>query len=294
MMPRMAVAGAGRATTRRAMLTLSPNWRKPLPKFKFEAHKLEQILKEYAEIREVEVPRAVLINGRLLAKELARRTQPFGTKAKAGQQRVKNDIGKVIKDSNRVEEMIDKVDDKKIKARLGALFAANNYKAITAIFSNIGFLNKYAGMEFIADPYGPHQEHRDPKTGRTRKKGDELYIAKKDIGAYIEKFSKRVGLSKAGWAVAAEALPPTVANKRSSYDFPPFVKANMDKASGSAQDNTGNITNPTVKLTNSTPWIDRICPATEQIRAVSIVIARMKSQMARILKKRQKANAVAD
>jgi hypothetical protein len=294
MMPRMAVAGAGRATTRRTMLTLSPNWRKPLPKFKFEAHKLEEILKEYAEIREVEVPKAVLINGRLLAKELARRTQPFGTKAKAGQQRVKNDIGKVIKDSNRVEEMNDKVDDKKIKARLGVLFAANNYKAITAIFSNIGFLNKYAGMEFIADPYSPHQEHRDPKTGRTRKKGDKLYIAKKDIGAYIEKFSKRVGLSKAGWAVAAEGLPSTVANKRSSYDFPAFVKANMDKASGSAQDNTSNLTNPTITLTNSTPWAHMVCPFVETELAKQVVITRAKAQMAKILKQRKKADEVAD
>ena len=265
-----------------------------MPKFKFEAHKLEEILKEYAKIREVELPKAVLINGRLLAKELARRTQPFGTKADAGQQRVKNDIGKVIKDSNRVEEMIDKVDDKKIKARLGALFAANNYKVITTIFSNIGFLNKYAGMEFIADPYGPHQENRDPKTGRTRKKGDKLYIAKKDIGTYIEKFSKRVGLSKAGWAVAAEGLPSTVANKRSSYDFPAFVKANMDKASGSAQDNTGNLTNPTITLTNSTPWAHMVCPFVETELAKQVVITRAKAQMAQILKKRKKAEEVAD
>jgi hypothetical protein len=294
MMPRMAAGADGQAITKPAMLTLSPCWRTPLPKFKFEAHKLEEILKEYAKIREVEVPKAVLINGRLLAKELARRTQPFGTKADAGQQRVKNDIGKVIKDSTRVEEMIDKVDDKKIKARLGALFAANNYKVITTIFSNIGFLNKYAGMEFIADPYGPHQENRDPKTGRTRKKGDKLYIAKKDIGAYIEKFSKRVGLSKAGWAVAAEGLPSTVANKRSSYDFPAFVKANMDKASGSAQDNTSNITNPSITLTNSTPWAHMVCPFFETEFAKQVVITRAKAQMAKILKERKKAEEVAD
>ena len=265
-----------------------------MPKFKFEAHKLESILKEYAEIRKVEIPKAVLINGRLLAKELARRTQPFGTKPDAGQQRVKNDIGKIIKTDSRIEEMIDKVDDGKIADRLKELWRKRRFDVLETVFHNIGFLNKYGDMEFIRDPYGPHQSNRNPRTGRTRRNADKLYIAKKDIGAYIEKFSKRVGLSKAGWAVAAEALPPTVANKRSSYDFPAFVKANMDRASGSAQDNTSNITNPTVKLTNSTPWIDRICPATEQIRAVSIVIARMKSQMARILKKRQKANAVAD
>jgi hypothetical protein len=149
-------------------------------------------------------------------------------------------------------------------------------------------------MEFITDPKGPHQANRDPRTGRTRRKSDKLYIAQNDIASYAEETAKRVGLSKAGWAVAAEGLPSTVANKRSSYDFPAFVKANMDRASGSAQDNTSNLTNPTVTLTNSTPWIDRICPATEQMNAVSIVIARMKTQMAKILKERKKADEVAD
>lgn len=265
-----------------------------MPKFKFEAHKLEEILNEYAELRKVEVPRAVLINGRLLAKELARRTQPFGTKADAGQQRVRNDIGKVIKTEERLEEMIDKVNDERISKRLWAIYNRGRFDILKIIFRNIGFLNKYGDMEFITDPKGPHRANRDPRTGRTRRKGDKLYIAANDISNYIEETAKRVGLSKAGWAVAAEDLPPTVANKRSSYDFPAFVKANIDKASGSARDNTGNETNPTVMLTNSTPWIDRICPATEQVRAVSIVIARMKTQMAKILKQRKKADEVAD
>jgi hypothetical protein len=276
------------------MLTLSPNWRKPLPKFKFEAHKLEQILKEYAEIREVEVPRAVLINGRLLAKELARRTQPFGTKAKAGQQRVRNDITKIVKEDSRIEEMIDRVNDNRIAERLKQLWNARRLDVLERVFRNIGFLNKYGDIKFITDPKGPHRANRDPRTGRTRRKGDKLYIAQNDISNYIEETTKRVGLSKAGWAVAAEDLPSTVANKSSSYDFPAFVKANMDKASGSAQDNTSNLTNPTVKLTNSTPWIDRICPASEQINAVSVVISKMKTQMKQILKKRKKADEVAD
>jgi hypothetical protein len=149
-------------------------------------------------------------------------------------------------------------------------------------------------MEFITDFKDPHQANRDPRTGRTRGKADNLYIAASDINGYIQETAKRVGLSKAGWAAAAEALPPTVANRSSSYDFPNFVKLNLDKASGSALDNTDNITNPTVTLTNSTPWIDRICPVNEQMNAVSIVISRMKTQMAKILKGRKKAEEVAD
>jgi hypothetical protein len=265
-----------------------------MPKFKFEAHKLEEILKEYAEIREVEVPKAVLINGRLLAKELARRTQPFGTKREAAAFRTGHDIRKIIKDDDHLAEMIDKVYNERIKERLENMLRARNYEGIKQVFRKIGFLNKYGEMQILNDFRSTHQSHRNATTGRTRKNADMLYIAQGDLPGYVEETAARVGLSKAGWAVAAEDLPPTVANKRSAYDFPAFVKANISRASGSAQDNTYNLSSPTVTLTNSTPWIDRICPATERMNAVSVVIAKMKTQMAAILKKRKKAEEVAD
>lgn len=264
-----------------------------MPKFKFEAHKLESILEEYAKIREVEIPQAVLINARLLAKELARRTQPFGTDDTAGKTRVGNDIGKVIKGDEHLDQMIDKVKTAKIKARLESLLRAKNYNAIKKVFQRIGFLNKYGDMEIVSSVATHHKQARDAKTGRTRSTGS-LKVSPSDLQTYINDTMTRVGISKAGWAVAADALPPTVANRRSSYDFPPFVKKAMDKSSGSAQDNTSNISNPTVTLTNGVPWADRICPTSEQVGAVSVVIAKMKTQMTKILKARKKAEEVAD
>jgi len=68
-----------------------------MAKFKFESVKFEQIMKDYAEIREVTIPDAVMLNARLLCVELARRTQPFGNDDTSGKTRVKNDIGKIIK-----------------------------------------------------------------------------------------------------------------------------------------------------------------------------------------------------
>ena len=49
-----------------------------MAKFKFESVKFEQIMKDYAEIRAVTIPDAVMLNARLLCVELGRRTQPFG------------------------------------------------------------------------------------------------------------------------------------------------------------------------------------------------------------------------
>ena len=262
-----------------------------MPKFKFESHKLKEILKEYAEIREVEIPKAVLINGRLLAKELMRRTQPFGTNQEAGEKRVEYDIRKIIKDDSHLDAMADKVDNEKIRNRLKNLISAKRYDVVKIIFQRIGFLRKYGEMEIVSSYKQPHQANRKETTGRTASRGDKLYIAAGDLGSYIDEVAKRVGTAKAGWAEAANQLP-SVVGSGNLYDFPEWVKRNM-RGNGSAQDNTANLSQPTVTLTNSTPWIERICPATEQINARSIVISRMKTQMANILKKRMKAQQAA-
>jgi hypothetical protein len=157
-----------------------------MPKFKFEAHKLEEILNEYAEIREVEVPKAVLINGRLLAKELARRTQPFGTKREAAAFRTGHDIRKIIKDDDHLAEMIDKVYNERIKERLENMLRARNYEGIKQVFRKIGFLNKYGEMQVLNDFRSTHQSHRNATTGRTRKNADMLYIAQGDLPGYVE------------------------------------------------------------------------------------------------------------
>lgn len=258
-----------------------------MPKFKFEAHKLESILKEYAELREVEIPKAVLINGRLLAKELMRRTQPFGLKADTGEKRVEYDIRKIIKDDEHLERMADKVEGERIRNRLKQLISLKKYDVVKIIFQNIGFLRKYGDMEIVGSFKQPHQANRKATTGRTASRGDKLYIAQGDLPGYINEVAKRVGTAKAGWAEAANQLPSVVA-RGNLYDFPEWVKRNM-RGNGSAKNNTENTSQPTVTLTNSTPWIDRILPATEQINATSIVVSRMKTQMANILKKRKKA-----
>jgi hypothetical protein len=260
-----------------------------MPKFKFDSDKLEKILGEYAELRSVEIPKAVLINGRLLAKELMRRTQPFGIRQESGEKRVEYDIRRVIKDGDHLERMADKVQAERIKNQLKSLIRSGRFDAVKIIFERIGFLRKYGDMEIVSDHKRPHSANRNPRTGRTGSRGDVLYVSQSGLKNYVEETARRVGLSKAGWAEAAEALPSAV-GRGNTYDFPQWVKRNTGKGNGSAQDKTSNASNPTVVLTNSTPWIDRICPATEQIKARSIVIARMKKQMEAILKKRKKAS----
>jgi hypothetical protein len=51
---------------------------------------------------------------------------------------------------------------------------------------------------------------------------------------------------------------------------------------------TSDLKNPRVEMTNNIPWASDVIPASEELRAKSVVATKMKKQMEAILKKRQK------
>jgi hypothetical protein len=262
-----------------------------MAKFKFESVKFEQIMKDYAEIREVTIPDAVMLNARLLCVELARRTQPFGNDETAGTIRVKNDIGKIIKPPVQLLAMANKVENKKIGKRLKALIMNQRYDVVETIFRNLGFLNKWTGIEFLDSKSGiktHHQDARVKSTGRTKTRGSKLFISSgSELNTYITEIQKRVGISKGGWADCASQLKKV--NKGGLLTgFPSWVKKAVRNGSGSVQDSTSNIKSPKVTLTNNAPWVSQILPASEQLNALSVVATKMRNQMNTILKKRQK------
>ena len=261
-----------------------------MAKFKFESLKFEQIMKDYAEIRAVTIPDAVMLNARLLCVELARRTQPFGDKQESGTIRVKNDIGKIIKNTEQLDEYADRVGSQRIKARLKALIKSGKFDIVETILRNIGFLNKWTGMEVISGSKmkSVHNQARNKTTGRTKSRGSKLFIASvSDQETYISEVQKRVGISKGGWADCATQLKKV--NKGSLLsNFPKWVIKAMKSGSGKVQDMTSDIKNPRVHLTNNVPWASNVIPASEQLNALSVVATKMRSQMNRILKKRQK------
>ena len=262
-----------------------------MAKFKFESVKFEQIMKDYATIREVTIPDAVLLNARLLCVELARRTQPFGNDETAGKTRVKNDIGKIIKPPVQLLAMANKVENKKIAQRLKALIMNQRYDIVETIFRNLGFLNKWTGLEFLDSKSAIKTHHQDARvkpTGRTKTRGSKLFISSgSELNTYITEIQKRVGISKGGWAECASQLKKV--NKGGLLTgFPSWVKKAVRSGSGSVQDLTSNIKSPKVTLTNNVPWVSQILPASEQLNALSVVATKMRNQMNMILKKRQK------
>ena len=254
-------------------------------KFKFDKQKFVEILDEYSKIVEKSIPDCVALNARLLCVELARRTQPFGTKPDSGIGRVEKDITKIIKTDKKLEEMFDEIEKIKIRDRLRRLLQQRRYDVIKIILERIGFLKKWGEIEVTSDFKTIHQEHRKPRDGRTRNRGNKLYIAEGNLPAYIEGVAKRVGIAKSGWARCAEALPQVIGGKM-TRGIPDWV-VNQTKASGSIQNHLSDKENPRVLMTNNVPWVDRICPSDEQLKASQVVIAKMKKQMEKILKKRK-------
>lgn len=262
-----------------------------MPKFKFTATKLENILTDYAQIREQTIPDAVVANARLLCVELARRTQPFGDDNKAraaGEGRTTKDIGKIIKTEDQLTQMASRVNAEKIRGRLLSLVSGGRFDVVEKIFSNIGFLKTWGGMEIISGGAikSTHKGARNSTTGRTKSRGTKLTIAKQgELDSYIAGVIKRVGLSKAGWAECAKQLPQVVQGSM-TRGIPGWVTRNT--GSGSVQDRSRNLKNPSVKLTNTTPWADRVIPEKEFERAKAVVIVKALEQMKRILKYREK------
>jgi hypothetical protein len=253
--------------------------------FKFDKQKFVEILDEYSKIVEKSIPDCVALNARLLCVELARRTQPFGTKPESGIGRVEKDIGKIIKTDQKLDEMVAAVSTKKIRNRLETLVKQKRYDAIKIVLEKIGFLKKWGELEVTSDFKTIHQAHRDPRDGRTRNRGDKLYIAEGDLTGYIEGVAEHVGIAKSGWARCAEQLPRVISGKM-TRGIPDWV-VDQTKATGEIENHLGDTSNPRVLMTNKVPWLSRICPPEQQLKASQVVVAKMKKQIEKILKKRQ-------
>lgn len=253
---------------------------------KLDYLEFKKILDEYSQVLNKTIPDCVALNARLLCVELARRTQPFGTKSESGIGRVEKDIVKIIKTNEKLDEMVAIVSTEKIRNRLQNLLKAKRYDVLKTILERIGFLNKWGGLEVTSNFQEVHKANRNARTGRTRNKGDKLYIAEGNLPAYIEDVTKRVGIAKSGWARCAEELPPVIGGSM-TRGIPEWV-ASQTKGGGQVKNNLADTENPRVLMTNTVPWIDRICPASEQLKASQGVIAKMKKQMESILKKRTK------
>lgn len=255
-----------------------------MAKFKLSNLKFEQIMKDYAEIRETTIPAAVHMNARLLCVELARRTQPFGNEEKVGNDRVRKDISNTIKPQVYFLKFLAKTTNQRLKATLRTNFLAQNWENIKTVLAKVNL--DASGFEVVQrqNMAGVHKANRNSRTGRTYNTPNKFYIASDSASLhnYIATRQKLVGLAKSGWAECAKQLRK---GSQSFRGIPKWVTRHKH-GFGIVVDNADNAFRPTVTLTNTLPWADQVIRPSEQLIAQSVVAEKMKKQMAMILKKR--------
>jgi hypothetical protein len=275
-----------------------------MPKFKLTNLKFEQIMKDYAEILETTIPDAVHMSARILCVELARRTQPFGNKT--GEEKISEKaIAKDIYGGRR--------SSAKGKGRAG-LFAHVTPRQIAYAdnFSSSDYITVHATKK--GDIYGIDRAHFLPDAstsdiasihranfvngkmsaagGDTHNIGrwkfiNKYFVPKPALEAFVAAQYAKVGIAKSGWAWCATKLKK-VGSGSMTRDIPKWVTRHLgDYGLGEVQDNTTNTSAPTVILTNTCKYADKVLRETEKLQALSIVGGKMKKQMERILKHRQ-------
>ena len=271
-----------------------------MPKFKFETKGLQNILEEYAELREQTIPDAVVASARLLCVELARRTQPFGDKdnaKKAGEKAI-------------IRDLLGRGGGGSVRA---GLFASGDFNDgmgyewyatgphVRLFISKDGYAYGTDKSFFKQDvSQGEMRAFHKSKFvngkmssagGRDRSIGrwkflDKWFVPKAALTSYVDSQILKVGWAKAAWAACARELRK-VTSGSATRGIPSWVTRH-DSPNSDVVDNSRNLTNPSVTLINATKYASDVLPASEVQNAKNIVIGKMVNQMRNILKKRQK------
>ena len=271
-----------------------------MPKFKFESKGLKNILEEYAELREQTIPDAVVASARLLCVELARRTQPFGDKddaKKSGEKAITRDLrGKggggtvragIFSGHDFTPDMGYEWYATGPNVRLFISkdgYAYGTDKTYFKESASHGELRSIHKSKFVNGKMSS-AGGRDRSIGRW-KFIEKWFIPKAALDSYVDSQILKVGWAKSAWAACARELR-RVTSGSATRGIPSWVTRH-DSPNSDVIDNSRNLTNPSVTLTNRTKYASQVLPAGEVNNAKAIVISKMINQMKNILKKRKK------
>tara|TARA_B110000503_G_scaffold136917_1_gene220211 strand:- start:185 stop:1003 length:819 start_codon:yes stop_codon:yes gene_type:complete len=261
-------------------------------KIKTDTSQLDEILANFQKFTAQTIPTLVRRHARLLAVELANRTQPFSVgstsknAAKLGKNAVENDISKVFRTAKTLQSVVDKTQNESLKNRLQKLINSGNNKKIGETFKAVGMINEF---ELISKSglAAKHKSQRSPKSGRTWSPKKSMYIATSGLSPYIKEVQRRVGYSKSAWADCARQIGGVKGD--GARGIPAFAKSNNHKSSGSIIDGIKG-SNPFVTMTSNISWASRILPESEIKMAQGIVRDKMIKQANMMTKAAAKKN----
>lgn len=242
-------------------------------------------LAEFSAIVGVETSHAIKQFARVACVNLATETQPWGNKKPhklKGEITVRNDINKVYYKAtgkkfleqatnlargyyiaNKIAKPSEQAE--KFHQRLKKYQRSNNTGYIAGIAADLGFTNS-----LIESFDSSRHKAARGSNGRVKNADPTLLIgADKQLDQYIEKTQQKVGLTKAGWAKCAEAIPLTRVSK-STRGIPQWVTRNIGRASGHISDQSHDRTNPKVTMTNATPWTSMVLTPAQARKALTL------------------------
>jgi len=220
-------------------------------------------------------PQVIRAQGRLIAVNLAFQTQPFGNEEgrTLGEEKVKWDILKVYSTPGQVFTEIKKQSENQARA-FWSLLKKKKFQSAKTFLSRLG-ISKYQFSEIgYMDAGESHKSAKRSIPNRPRISSNQkpfLIVADtKKLNTYINLISKRVGMTKSGWATCAKILGGT-------RGIPQWVTRHASKvAKGYVIDRT-NGQDPHVILVNQIPWVDKCLNEGQMQRAFDIQTEKMKT-----------------
>jgi hypothetical protein len=261
-----------------------------------ESRDLDAMLDAYSQLQDVTIPDLTRKHARLLAVELANRTQPFsvgkggGAKGKErGTKRTRFDIERLFNGEQMFRDIIDGTENKRLATRFRKMQSAGQWAELAALMRAIGIIKK--PLQVVSSSKSTHKSHRFKGSGRVyaNRHIDAIYISK-NSDKYINDTVKKVGMSKAGWAACARLIQGIKGDP--ARGIPAWAKKKAHGKHGRVVDRTNNQENPRIHLKNTIPWISRICPESEQKKALRIVHEKMLKSIKIAMAHARKAKAI--
>lgn len=255
---------------------------------KVDSKNLREMLKRFEEVTGKSMPQIVRAHARICAVELANRTQLFSVGKGGGREKLdqykgylKKDILKAVKDPESLNIKAAGIADASLRAKLQAAIASGNQRAIAAMLKAVGSIADVSNFKIVSGPSSikaVHNPNRSKRTGRALSSRPDYNYSKSGIESYVNQVSKKLGYVKSGWAECARKIGGVKGD--GARGIPAWAKrhkANNFKVT----DNSG-AKDPSVTMTNTTPWVSRMLNARDQDNATNIAREKMIKAMNKV------------
>lgn len=253
---------------------------------KVDSSNLRDMLLRFEQVTGKSMPRLVRAHARICAVELANRTQPFTGGGKNGPQvlaratdKLKKDILKPVKDSEKLQAKADGLRNEKLRARMQQVIGSGNDTAIAALLAIVKTIpnpSNYKLTKGTGEVRSQHRANRSPRTGRALSASPDYNYAKGGVDTYLRQAAKMIGYTKSGWAEAARQIGGVKGD--GARGIPAFAK--RQKANNfSVTDNSAKTADPHFVMSNTTPWVSRLLPPRYQDDALNIARDKMIKSM---------------